>query len=157
VCTVVYRVGFNWNTRYTLLAGYLGSCFREEPTQAGDGARNKVDSIGMDDSDPSWGQLGLYALQILLITGITLRKWIEDEALRGDCRQAWEQRCVPAMHCEDPSSVRQSKLGILHGQKLRQGISGVPKAQEVGVKGYDQRVARERSTPAQPIFVQSGK
>ena len=81
----------------------------------------------MDDADPSWGQLGFNTLQILLIAGITLRKWIEDEALRGDCRQAQEQRCVPAAHCEDPSSVRQSNLGILHGQKLRQDVSGVPK------------------------------
>jgi hypothetical protein len=33
-------------------------------------------------------------------------------------------------------SVKQSHLEILHGQILQQEISGMPKAQEVGVKSY---------------------
>jgi hypothetical protein len=37
---------------------------------------------------------------------------------------------------DELDSVKQSHLEILHGQILQQEISGVPKAQEVGVKGY---------------------
>jgi hypothetical protein len=128
VSTVVYRGDLNWNTRYTLLAGYPGSCFREEPAQAGDGAGHELHPLGMNDSDASWGQLGLNAFQILLIAGITLRKGKENEAPGGDRWQALEQRSVPAVHREGSGSVRQCNLGILHGQVLRQGISGMSKA-----------------------------
>jgi hypothetical protein len=72
--TVVYTARFDWNAGYTLRAGKPGCCLRKDPGKAGNGARDEVNAVHMDDPDISWMHFATTLSRYFLIARISLRK-----------------------------------------------------------------------------------